>query len=473
MELAVDELNKTILEMRTKGLLTEALVLAEQGLLVALENGNYRHGLDLYYQRILIHHAFGDTLSMVKLIQEYEACCQKYGTTKDIMHFYLVMSLIYDLVGVREKTVEMTKKSIAYATELKDSIILVRCYSNLCYLEVEKGSYAEAMQAGLLAKEYNKVLVKTQPELAKLHEIRINNNIADVYILEGEFETAQALLDSTLNSELVQNHKREKVAALFGYGFLYEKQQKLDEAVTYYKQAIDLAQSYGDNPIKKKVMRMLLNVLYELDCRDEIFEVQRAYIELTEKMSADNLLQQVMYLEFNQQKEKLEKKALYDPLTGVLNRHFIDSDLKEWMRRAQNCQLFVGVIVLDIDYFKTYNDRHGHLFGDMILQLLAGGLREFLRKQDAEIIRYGGDEFIICVRNKDGVSINKLVMDLHAYILTLTLAHENDNYPIKVSMGACINDQKNYDFKKLFEQADRSLYRAKNDGRANYVISEL
>ncbi|MET4560015.1 diguanylate cyclase (GGDEF)-like protein [Lysinibacillus parviboronicapiens] len=473
MELTLDELNKTIMEMRTKGLLSEALVLAKQGLLVAIENGNYGHGLDLYYQKILIHHAFGDTLSMVNLIDEYEGCCQKYGTAKDIMHFYLVMSLIYDLVGVHEKTVEMTKKSIEYATELKDLVMLVRCHNNLCYLEVEKGSYSEAMQAGLLAIAYNKELVKVEPELAKLQEIRINNNIADVYIWEGDFDTAQALLDSSLSSVLVHNHKREKVAALFGYGFLYEKQHKLEEAVIYYRQAIELAQSYGDKPILKKVMRMLLHVLYELDRRDEIFEVQRAYIDLTEKMSADNLLQQVMYLEFNQQKEKLEKKALYDPLTGVLNRHFIDSELHEWIQGAQNCQLFVGIIVLDIDYFKTYNDRHGHLFGDMILQLLASGLRDFLLQQDAEIIRYGGDEFIICIRNKDGAAINRLVMDLHAYILTLALDYENERYPIKVSMGACINNQKNYDFKNLFELADRSLYRAKNDGRATYVISEL
>ncbi|MGE7091764.1 diguanylate cyclase [Lysinibacillus sp. NPDC048646] len=473
MELTLDELNKTILVMRTKGLLTEALVLAKQGLLVALENGKYGHGLDLYYQKILIHHAFGDTLSMVNLIHEYEAYCQKYGTAKDIMHFYLVMSLIYDLVGVKEKTVDMTKKSIEYATELKDLVMLVRCHSNLCYLEVENGSYAEAMQAGLLARAYNKELGKTQPELAKLQEIRINNNMADVYILQGAFDTGQTLLDRTLRSELVQNHKREKVAALFGYGFLYEKQQKLEEAVAYYKQAIDLAKSYGDKPILKKVMRMLLNVLYELDRREEIFEVQRDYIELTEKMSADNLLQQVMYIEFNQQKEKLEKKALYDPLTGVLNRNFLDTEVTEWMRRAQNDQLFVGVIVLDIDYFKMYNDRYGHLIGDRVLQLLATGLRDFLRKQDAEIIRYGGDEFIICIYNKDRAYINRLVMELHAYMLTLALEHENESYPIKVSMGACINDQKNYDFKYLFEQADRSLYKAKNNGRTNYVIREL
>lgn len=89
--------------MRTKGLLTEALALAEQGLLVAIENQNFQHGLDLYSQKILIHFALGNTLSMVSLIPEYEASCQKYGTAKDFMHYYLVMSLLYDAVGFREK----------------------------------------------------------------------------------------------------------------------------------------------------------------------------------------------------------------------------------------------------------------------------------------------------------------------------------------------------------------------------------
>lgn len=95
--------------MRTKGYLTKALKLADQGLLVALESNNYPYVMDLYYQKILVHHSLGDTLSMVNLIHDYEAICQNYGTTKDLMHYHLVMSLIYDLVGIREKTVEMTK----------------------------------------------------------------------------------------------------------------------------------------------------------------------------------------------------------------------------------------------------------------------------------------------------------------------------------------------------------------------------
>ncbi|MFJ7406560.1 MULTISPECIES: GGDEF domain-containing protein [unclassified Lysinibacillus] len=473
MELTLEELNKTIMEMRTKGRLTEALNLAEQGLLVALENDNHKHGLDLFFQKILIHHALGDTLSMVSHIHDYEACCQKYGTTKDFMNYYLVMSLIYDLVGVREKTVEMTKKSIEFATQLKDIKMLVRCYSNLCYLEVENGCYQEALNAAFIARNYNKELAKTQPELAKLQEIRINNNMADVYILDGDFDTGQALLDHTLNSDIIQNHKREKVAALFGYGFLYEHQQKLEEAVKYYKQAIDLAQSYGDNPITKRVMRMLLNVLYQLDYRNEIFDVQRAYIELTEKMSADNLLQQVMNLDFNRQKEKLEKRALYDPLTGVLNRHFLDSELNDWLKEAQISQQYVCVIVLDIDYFKAYNDKYGHLLGDMVLQLLATGLRDFLRNEDAVIIRYGGDEFIVCLRHDNKLFINDFIKELHAYILTLKVEQDSDSYPLKISLGACMNDQENYEYIQLFKQADRNLYKAKNNGRANYVISSL
>jgi len=473
LELTLEQLNKTIMEMRTKGLISEALTLAEQGLLVAIENQKYTHVQDFYFQKILIHFALGDPLSMVSLIHEYEACCKKYGDLKDFMHFYLVLSLLYDLVGFKEKTIEMTKKSIEYANELNDITMLVRCHSNLCYLKVENGCNADALQAGLIAREYNQELSKNQPEIAKLNDIRINNNLADVYILEGDFETGQALLDGNLNSDIIHNHNREKVAALFGYGFLYEKQQKLEESVNYYKQSIELAQSYGDNAFTKKIMRLLLNVLYELDWREEIFEVQRAYIELSEKMSADNLLQHVMNLEFNRQKEKLEKKALLDPLTGVFNRHFLDFEINDWLTVAENSKQFVGVAVLDIDYFKLYNDRHGHLFGDRVLQLLANGLREFLLEEEAEIIRFGGDEFIICVRHEYKEYVQNLIKDIHAYLLTLTLDQKDESDTLKVSMGACINDQKNYDYSILFEQADRCLYRVKNNGRASYDIYEL
>ncbi|WP_155592869.1 tetratricopeptide repeat-containing diguanylate cyclase [Lysinibacillus cavernae] len=473
MKLTLEELNKTIMEMRTKGYLTEALKLADQGLLVALETNNYPNVLDLYYQKILVHHALGDTLCIVSLIHDYEAICQKYGSSKDLMHYYLVMSLIYDLVGIREKTVEMTKKSITYAHELQDPIMLVRCHNNLCYLEVEKGCTKEALRAGLLAREYNKSLARTLPDLAKLHAIRINNNLADVYILEGDFITGKALLDSTLTSDIIQHHKREKVAALFGYGFLYEKQNKLEEAVSYYKQAIELAQSYGDKAITKKVMRLLLNVLYQLDWRDKIFDVQREYIDLTEKMSVDNLLQQVMNLEFKRQKEKLEKKAHYDPLTGVLNRHFLDYELPEWLNVASMTQSYVCITVLDIDYFKLFNDMHGHLFGDRVLQLLANGLKEFLHEEDVKIIRYGGDEFILCMRHQDKDYIKSLVKNTHAYLLTLKLEQQHQSFPLKVSMGACVNDQKNYQFKELFELADSCLYQAKDNGRASYVLNEL
>ncbi len=107
----------------------------------------------------------------------------------------------------------------------------------------------------------------------------------------------------------------------------------------------------------------------------------------------------------------------------------------------------------------------------MVLQLLATGLKDFLYNQEAVIIRYGGDEFIICLRHKSKMFLNDSIKELHAYMLTLKLEHEYDSYPLKVSLGACLNDQKNYEYIKLFKQADRNLYKAKNNGRASYVIS--
>ncbi|WP_016994293.1 GGDEF domain-containing protein [Lysinibacillus boronitolerans] len=220
-------------------------------------------------------------------------------------------------------------------------------------------------------------------------------------------------------------------------------------------------------------MRLLLNVLYQLDWRDEIFDVQREYIDLSEKMSVANLLQQVMNLEFKRQKEKLEKKAHYDPLTGVLNRHFLDYELQEWLNAAEITQSYVCITVLDVDYFKLFNDTHGHLFGDMILQLLANSLQDFLQDEDVKIIRYGGDEFILCFRHSQKDYIKTLVHNTHAYLLSLKLEQEQQSYPLRVSMGACVNNQKNYQYKELFEQADSCLYQAKANGRASCVLYEL
>lgn len=90
-----------------------------------------------------------------------------------------------------------------------------------------------------------------------------------------------------------------------------------------------------------------------------------------------------------------------------------------------------------------------------------------------KIIRYGGDEFILCIKHQQKDYIKTLVNNTHAYLLTLKLEQEHQSYPLKVSMGACVNDQQNYQYKELFERADSCLYEAKDNGRASYVLCEL
>ncbi|UZN00807.1 diguanylate cyclase [Lysinibacillus sp. MHQ-1] len=63
-----------------------------------------------------------------------------------------------------------------------------------------------------------------------------------------------------------------------------------------------------------------------------------------------------------------------------MNRHFLDQELHEWLHAAKIAESYVCITVLDIDNFKLFNDRHGHLFGDRVLQLLANGLKEFFAR---------------------------------------------------------------------------------------------
>ena len=162
-------------------------------------------------------------------------------------------------------------------------------------------------------------------------------------------------------------------------------------------------------------------------------------------------------------KKEFAHQATHDPLTGLLNRRAILDRLSEELARVGRHSDMLAIGMLDIDHFKQVNDKHGHQTGDDVLCGLAQILRESLRPYDS-VGRMGGEEFLVIAPMKTGMSCTAIFDRFCETVAESKITTKSGLLCITVSIGvACAAGECTVD--KLLETADKSLYRAKNDGR--------
>lgn len=169
-------------------------------------------------------------------------------------------------------------------------------------------------------------------------------------------------------------------------------------------------------------------------------------------------------------RRRIKKISEYDELTGLSNRHRMIEFLQE--HRRQNCtDPVTGVIMLDIDFFKRYNDSYGHVEGDRCLTNIGNRLKQAAQEYDMEFFRYGGEEFIAFNRGMDNGQLAECVRSITRAISDLGVPFEASQFgTVTVSAGfsemtACNATS----CEELIHMADMALYRAKANGR-NIVI---
>jgi diguanylate cyclase (GGDEF)-like protein len=163
--------------------------------------------------------------------------------------------------------------------------------------------------------------------------------------------------------------------------------------------------------------------------------------------------------------KKLHIEATHDRLTGVWNRAAIVDYLQRALQRAARENTCIGVIVADLDHFKSVNDTLGHAAGDKVLQEAARRMELALRPDD-HIGRYGGEEFLITVSGCDWSQTMMLAERVRRTISTGSVMSEVGEIPITVSLGVAMSGGvSGEDAGRLIAAADEALYRAKKAGR--------
>jgi diguanylate cyclase (GGDEF)-like protein len=171
------------------------------------------------------------------------------------------------------------------------------------------------------------------------------------------------------------------------------------------------------------------------------------------------------HLELKRQRDLLEHLSSIDGLTGIANRRAFDEQLGHEWRRAGRTGESLAVLMIDVDHFKSYNDRLGHGAGDDCLKLLATTLEEALHRPGDHLARYGGEEFVCILPATDIVGATAVAEQLRRAVAALALPHPTEP-AVSVSIGAATaRPREGQPAGDLLSIADSKLYDAKRTGR--------
>ncbi len=227
---------------------------------------------------------------------------------------------------------------------------------------------------------------------------------------------------------------------------------------------------------------VLLMVLFALYMVAILLSIRRMDASLSESLSLqyENTRIVSSLSESNQElqfaNEKLETLTLEDELTGLYNRRYFEMQLKaEWKRETRE-QKVLTLMVIDIDYFKLYNDTYGHAEGDTCLKRVAQVLKSCLNRPADIVARIGGEEFVMMLPDVDVKGVLTLAQQIKEQLQHAALTHGTsplgENLTVSIGAASVIPGEDTTAL-GLFKAADKALYKAKAKGRNQVVIGEM
>lgn len=176
--------------------------------------------------------------------------------------------------------------------------------------------------------------------------------------------------------------------------------------------------------------------------------------------------------QLREKSRELEEQTFTDGLTGIANRRCFDAHLADEFRRAKREEKPIALIMLDVDYFKNYNDNYGHRRGDQTLTEVATAFASVVRRSGDLLARYGGEEFAVILPNTDSVGALAIAESMRQKIEEIALPHAHSDIAahVTVSLGvSAVIPDIGAEASTLLDAADRALYQAKRAGRNRVV----
>lgn len=399
-------------------------------------------------------------------VEKHHDLCLENGTRFDWMYSYYLQYIVSQFASDYDRGEKLLKDMLCIAIELKDFSNISVAYGKLSHLYNKKNEYEQAFDYAKSSVRYAESKeVKRELYLIQAHlflvESAINLNDADL---------AQNSIDYVRGLSSLSTCPREKVFYKILQARVYELLNEPRKAFDFYTMALNADELVNDYESLKDIQQKRIS-LAEIVCDfDELAIIQKEYIDLLHNLETHTCAKRSLELQLRLQNSLSKVKHHTDYLTGVFNRKYLEETTDLWLREATETATSVVCIAFDIDNLKEINDTHGHLVGDEAIKFVAQTCTNEIRQEDL-LGRFGGDEFVLVMKNISLQQAERKANSLAKKIAELSLAVENLPAQVTISVGLGDNTASNIQhFKDLFHLADLALYKAKRNGK-NQVVS--
>lgn len=176
-------------------------------------------------------------------------------------------------------------------------------------------------------------------------------------------------------------------------------------------------------------------------------------------------------MEFEKKHQELKSKLNRDTLTGANSRSYGERLLKDEFEAFVGGKSDTVILMMDVDYFKQFNDGYGHELGDGVLKSFVSAVKACTRSSDT-VIRWGGDEFVVVLQNVPRDILPSIADKILNSVREISIDELSEDHKITSSMGFAYFESSDENYKATLARADAALYKAKESGRNNWKISD-
>ena len=377
----------------------------------------------------------------------------------------LNMGEVRSKMGDFEDASRLIQDAIDTFKETGDLFSMSQAFYILGNARVSKGLFQSAEEAYLKSRDLcrertqdENTLLKVLNRLSRLY-MDLNRTSEALECLESVFSLAEGdsgqrcLSEAFLTLAVLREKDGDYHRALEAYKRYHATQVHLDEeSLRRYRRSIEIQFNIRQAEIEREILRSK-NL--------ELEEKNRELEDLSGKLT--------------RMKDRFRDLSLKDSLTGIPNRRFFYSLLVHELNHAKRDRSPLTLVILDIDYFKQYNDHYGHLEGDRCLVEVVRLLLDTLRRKVDLLARYGGDEFVLLLPRTDCTGARVLLEAMVGALRQRAFPHDASPGAKIVTLtagGICLPPTIEKSPDQLFRAADEVLYAAKSRGRNTFLVEE-